>query len=122
MLWIELCEGKDKMRAKPFSQDFGATAACVMRGVVSSRNILPLPLAGESSPRLHPEGNEEHKRLFLGDSWFGSVKAVAYVDQSINHACMVIKTGHSRAPKKFLEERTEKNPGGTWNTLEGRCC
>ena len=46
------------MRAKPLSQDLGATAACVMRGVVSSRKILLLPLAGESSPSLHPEGNE----------------------------------------------------------------
>jgi len=48
------------------------------------------------------------------------VKAVAPVGQSKNHACMVIKTGHSRTPKKFLEERMAQFPGGTWITLEGR--
>ena len=33
---------------------------------------------------------------------------------------MLVKTAHSRSPKKFLDETMKDFPGGTWITLEGR--
>ena len=60
----------------------------------------------------------ERQKLFLGDSWFGSVKSVATVGRTGNHACMMVKTAYSRSPKKFLEETMKDFPGGTWITME----
>ena len=111
---MEVCEGKDRMMRKAYYNELGATAACVIRGVLGTADIRQA-----QSGELLSEGIEP-KRLFLADSWFGSVKAVSAVAQSGNHACMVIKTGHSRVPKKFLEEKMAHFPGGTWITLEGR--
>ena len=59
-------------------------------------------------------------KLFLGDSWFGSVKSVATVCRTGNHACMMVKTGYSRSPKKFLEETMKDFPGGTRITKKGK--
>ena len=36
MCWLELQEGKDAMRAKPYSRLLGVTAACVKRSVVQA--------------------------------------------------------------------------------------
>ena len=96
------------MATKEYQQELGATAACVLRGVKAT---------GDSNSR--PESNETGK-LFLGDSWFGSVKAAANVALAGHHACMMVKTAHSRSPKKFLDETMKDFPGGTWITLEGR--
>ena len=60
------------------------------------------------------------KHLWLGDSWFGSVKTVANIGMMGHHAVMVIKTAHSRSPKKFFEETMADFPGGTWMVMEGR--
>ena len=108
MVWLELQEGKNRMATKEYQQELGATAACVLRGVKAT---------GDSNSR--PESNETGK-LFLGDSWFGSVKAAANVALAGHHACMMVKTAHSRSPKKFLDETMKDFPGGTWITLEGR--
>ena len=62
----------------------------------------------------------DRKRLWLGDSWFGSVKTVANIGKMGQHACMIIKTAHTRLPKKFLEQKMADFPGGTWIVMEGR--
>ena len=59
-------------------------------------------------------------RLYFGDSWFGSVKAVCQVRKLGHHACFAIKTAYSRTLKKFLEETMKDFPGGTWIVMEGR--
>ena len=33
ILWLEIQEGKDRMRKEIFSEELGRTATCVMRGV-----------------------------------------------------------------------------------------
>ena len=98
-------------------QVHGSTAACVIRGVMASANLSSFPSENDQDP---PNMNYEHpkKRLFFGDSWFGSVKAVSSVAQAGHHACMMVKTAHSRSPKKFLEDKMKDFPGGTWITLE----
>ena len=39
MMWLEVQEGKDRMKKKPY-QNLGGTAACVMRGVKESCDFL----------------------------------------------------------------------------------
>ena len=62
----------------------------------------------------------ERKCLYIGDSWFGSVKACGSVGELGHHGIFVVKTGHSRTPKAFLEKTMESMPGGTWITLRGK--
>ena len=108
MVWLELQEGKNRMATKPWQDRLGATAACVLRGVIATADCTPRPESFEAG------------KLYLGDSWFGSVKSVANVAMLGHHACMLVKTAHSRSPKKFLDETMKDFPGGTWITLEGR--
>ena len=96
------------MTTKEYQQKLGATATCVLRGIMAT---------GDSNSRF--ESNETGK-LFLGDSWFGSMKSFANVALAGHHACMLVKTAHSRSPNKFLDETMKDFPGGTWITLEGR--
>ena len=36
ILWLEIQEGKDRMRKEIFSEELGRTATCVMRGVINT--------------------------------------------------------------------------------------
>ena len=111
MLWLEIQEGKERMKSKPF-QNMGGTTACVMRGVAAcGSTFMNLPLLNEEESIHEP-------RVFYGDSWFGSVKAAVEVAKQGHHACFLVKTGHSKSPKKFLEEEMKDFPGGTWITLK----
>ena len=92
-------------------QVLGSTAACVLRGVQATEKLTRFPT-------VHDEGEEVSQRLYYGDSWFGSVKAVAAVAQAGYYACFIIKTGHSRSPKAWLEAKMKDYPGGTWITLQ----
>ena len=116
MIWLEIQEGVDRMSKKEFS-NVGGTVACVIRGVKASQDLQHIPL-DELTMDVDIEG--ERPKLFLGDSWFGSVKSVATVGRTGNHACMIVKTAYSRSPKKFLEETMKDFPGGTWITMEGK--
>ena len=42
-------------------------------------------------------------RLYIGDSWFGSVKADKVVALADEHAIFIAKTAFSRSPKKWLD-------------------
>jgi len=108
MVWLELQEEKNKMSTKEYQQELGVTDACVLRGVMAT---------GDSNSRF--ESNETGK-LFLSDSWFGSVKSFANVVLAGHHACILVKTANSRSSKKFLDETMKDFPRGTWITLEGR--
>ena len=110
MAWLEIQEGKERMAKKDFFIELGATAGCVMRGVKN----------GEKYESESDNNESTKKDLWLGDSWFGSVKACASVGRAGHHCCFVVKTGHGRSPKKFLEEKMKDMPGGTWIVLEGR--
>ena len=91
MLWLEIQEGKDRMKTKDFQGRLGGTAACVMRGVKASENL-------EHIPNFERNDKEPRSRLFFADSWFGSVKTVATLGLAYHHTCMTIKTAHVRSP------------------------
>ena len=72
------------------------------------------------SPDSLPPVTSSQKCCYFGDGLFGSVRAVAAVGQPGHHACMAVKTAHTRSPKAWLEEEMKEYPGGTWIVLEGR--
>ena len=41
MLWLEIQEGKERMKTKEFQGRLVGTAACVMRGVKASEDLEP---------------------------------------------------------------------------------
>ena len=84
--------------------------------------VLIFPPAAEDEDENENENenvNEDRKRLWCGDSWFGSVKCAANIAKMGQHCIMQIKTGHARYPKNFFEEAMKDFPGGTWIIMEG---
>ena len=58
--------------------------------------------------------------MYLGDSWFSSVKAEKLVALASDQEIFVVKTYHARCPEACIEEKTRNFPGGTWIVLEER--
>ena len=119
LCWLEVQEGKERMSKKQYHMSLGACSATVMRGVVDSSSSVPIPL-GVERPMVDNDGSEgtNYKKLFLGDSWFGSVRSCLEVAKAGHHSCFIIKQGNARSPKKFLEETMKDFPGGIWIVLE----
>ena len=119
MIWLEICEGKERMKNKEFFSELGATSSCVMRGVKSVRmfDFIPDELGDSNEGDTIP--SDTKKRVWMGDSWFGSVRSAANVSLAGQHCIMQVKTAHSRFPKSFLDEKMKDFPGGTWITMEG---
>ena len=105
MTWIKTQEGKERMTRQDFFLELGASAGCVMRGVKN----------GEKYESESDNNKSSTTDLWLGDSCFGSVKACASVSRAGHHCYFVIKTGHGRSPKRFLEEKIE---GHVWRNMD----
>ena len=119
MIWLEICEGKERMKNKEFVRELGATSSCVMRGSSSVRNFDFIPDELDATDEADTIPSDTRKRLWMGDSWFGSVRSAANLSLAGQHCIMQVKTAHSRFPKSFLDEKMKDYPGGTWITMEG---
>ena len=97
MIHLEIQEGKDAMRDKPFSRDLGGTAACVKR----------------MCDKTCAKGS-----TLAGDSWFGSVKSCLAVAKTGVEFIGVIKTAHKLFPKNFLESSLKDKSAGSRLVLE----
>ena len=105
-LYLEIQRGRDGMGNAEFVCDMKKTAACCCRmakGTVST--------------------NEEQQGgtvdTYLGDSWFASVDAAVELKKRFNANFIgVVKTNHSRYPKKWLEETMKDWPPGSHVVLE----
>ena len=75
ILWLEIQEGKHRVSTKKYQQEIGATAVCVFREVHKTGVSNTLP-----NCKYHKD--DAPTKLFLGDSWFGSVKAAANVQNA----------------------------------------
>ena len=140
---IEIQEGKERMKKKEFNKDLGTTAGCVMRMIDELKHQAKVNLPGDWNEWVDPSAQEPEAapsqdgsdlvseisdqialdaptEIWLGDSWFGSVKSVAHAARRGVHAVTMVKTAHSRSPKKFLEAEMQGMPGGVWIVLEGR--
>ena len=76
----------------------------------------------EATDEPEPVAEEARKRLYLADSWFGSVKTAENVIQSRHHCTMIIKTAHVRPPKKWLDETMKGMHGGVMSALHDVLC
>ena len=99
------------MMKKDYQRALGATTACVLRGARDVR---------DSEPLVTEEEEEGNKRIYYGDSWFGSVKAAASLSMAGDHCVMAVKTAHARFPKTYLENKMENFSGGAWIVMEGK--
>ena len=118
MTWLEIQEGKDRMNKKEFHRSLGTTSACCMRGLKATEG-KPFSSLGTRDGEGEEEEQPKRKRLYFGDSWFGSVKTCVAIGKVEHHAFMMVKTAHARSPKNWLEEKMKDYPGGTWIVLEG---
>jgi len=100
------------MCALEYTHDLGGTAACVMRGVTKVSHF--------SHHRQREIESVDVPYFFFGDSWFGSIKEASNVKVTDHHSCFLVKTGHSRNPKAFLEDKMKDFQDGTWITLEAK--
>ena len=75
------------------------------------------PVEDESSPVA--EEVRKRKRLFLADSWFGSVKDAENFIESRHHGTFIIKTARDRSPKKSLNATMKGMPGRMCIVLKG---
>lgn len=99
------------MSNKEYQKEVSSKTECVIRGAKEIRDSEPF--------LIDLEGNMQ-KRIYFGDSWFGSVKAAASMGNTGNHCMMAVKTAHGLYPKLFLEEKMKKVPGGKWMVMETR--
>ena len=49
------------------------------------------------------------------------MKSAVEVALAGHHCVMMVKTAHSRYPRKFLNDNMMDFPGGTWVTMRGKC-
>ena len=106
ILWLEIQEDKDWARHRDYCQRIGGTAACVMRVVTEVAHF-------KHHHDVNIEDNNDTQYLFIGDSWYGLVKAAVNVKIAGHCVCLMAKTSHSRRPKIFLEETMKYFLGGT---------
>eukprot|EP00560_Eucampia_antarctica_P004831 CAMPEP_0197843006 /NCGR_PEP_ID=MMETSP1437-20131217/47071_1 /TAXON_ID=49252 ORGANISM="Eucampia antarctica, Strain CCMP1452" /NCGR_SAMPLE_ID=MMETSP1437 /ASSEMBLY_ACC=CAM_ASM_001096 /LENGTH=108 /DNA_ID=CAMNT_0043452979 /DNA_START=700 /DNA_END=1026 /DNA_ORIENTATION=- len=83
MIWLKICESKDRMRTKYFVRDLGSKTACTLQGVTYVRELDFLSVSDdvEQNSKVEVETNpsDTKKRMWLGDSWFGSVRTAANI-------------------------------------------
>ena len=83
------------MKNKEYFKELGTTAACCLRGVKDTSDI----------PSVNGEEEEKPKRLYFGDSWFGSVKTSVAIGKAGHHAFMMVKTAHACSQKSCWRRR-----------------
>ena len=103
-----------------FPEELGGTSACVMRGVRNTSKFKHHTSEKDDDDYEEIEEPEE-PFFYLGDSWFGYVKACVNIRRAGHYDCFIIKTAHTRSPKKYFEQEIKDYPGGIWITMEGRC-
>ena len=106
-LYLEIQRGGKGMSDTEFVSDMKKTAACcchMAKGTVSSTSDK------------HADGYTD---TYLGDSWFSSVDTVVALKKCFNANFIgVIKTNHSRYPKKWLEETMKEWPPSSHLVLQ----
>ena len=73
----------------------------LMRGVVASSSWIVFPL-GVRRPFVDDKASEgNHKKLFLGDSWFRSLRSCLEVTKAGHHSCFILSKATQGAPSSF---------------------
>ena len=89
------------MLKKPYHSLLDACFAILMRGVVASLSRVLCPL-GVRRPFVDDKASEgNHKKLFLGYSWFRSVRSCLKVTKAGHHSCFILSKATQGAPSSF---------------------
>eukprot|EP00854_Cymbomonas_tetramitiformis_P027857 gene27857-34414_t len=97
MIFVELQEGKERDRLKPYTREHGTTTAFLLRVI--------------DALQLRGKGKE-----FYADSWFGSVKAAVLMLERGNYLKGLVKTNtkfYPLAELKALAVGVDKQPHST---------
>ena len=79
---------------------------------------VSLELMSHSIKTNQTENELRTQELFLGDAWFSSIDlAILTKTEHNSNYIGVVKTNHSRYPKKFLEKTMSKWPSGSYLNL-----
>ena len=116
MLHIEVQKGKERISNAEYVAELRATAACTKRLVSGTKWTVA---EREETEDTNDQTNDTHLpgELWLGDSWFTSVKAVNAI-ADMGDFIRVVKTAHSNYPKKFLEQKMKQWPSGSHFVME----
>ena len=109
-LYLEIQRGKQGMANEKYNDDMKKMAACSVRMAEGTRSCT--------------SNDERHGRqdTYLGDSWFASVDVVVELRKRLNAQFIgIIKTNHSKFPKKWLESTMKNWPPGSHLVLETTC-
>ena len=109
-LHLEIQRGKIAMKDPKFAEYgdvFGGTVACSKR------------MSKNTTRTINDIDDNGVKNLWLGDSWFASVKTTIQLAPYGNFIG-IVKTAHSFFPKKWLENKMKNWPAGSSLVLEGR--
>ena len=106
MIYLEVQEGKEGMRNKPYFSTYGSTSSCTLRLAKGTKNNGNRP-----DPTV--------KNLYYGDSWFASFRTAVALKKELDVEFVgVVKTAHKHFPKKYLEDTMKDWPPGTHLILE----
>ena len=110
MSHLYLCRKKDdKTNVSTFENKTNKKTARV------SLDLMQVSKLDRSSK---PDTDDSPKDLFLGDAWFSSVDLAILCRTKLDCDWIgVVKTNHSRYPKKYLEQIMSKWPGGSFLNL-----
>ena len=86
LIWLEVQEGKERMREKKY-KEHGTTTACTLRGIERCRRYDAVPVEGIDANDYEEADliDSNKKRLWIGDSWFGSVKTAENIAKMGQH-------------------------------------
>ena len=112
MIWLETQERMKRMKKEHVK--IRVTAACVMRGVECTGNNFSYIDLVEDEHAPVAEEVRKRKRLFLADSWLGSVTTVENFMESRHHGTFIVKTSHTRSPKMVRCD----NEGYVWWNMD----
>lgn len=103
-LYLEIQEGRDAMRRAEHTNELSVTKACTVR--LCENTQREEESVDENEVDIFRQ-NDDNKPVdtYLGDSWFGHVDTCLYIKKKLKRNFIgVIKTGHSRFPRKYLEK------------------
>jgi len=89
------------MKTESYYHELGATAGCTLRLGVRT-NALP-----------------RSRSIFMGNSWFDSVKAAAATAEKGMEGIYQFKLNHELYSKDFIEDSLDEAPGGTHIVMQG---
>eukprot|EP00978_Attheya_sp_CCMP212_P033928 scaffold139680_cov35-Attheya_sp.AAC.1 len=118
---LELQRGKDPMKKLEFFSAHKSCCACSLRLSKESLHCGQGICGTDDVPIGEEDSLSPAHELFYADAWFASVEVATHTKLKFDSDFVgPVKMGHSRFPKKWLEEKMKDWPGGTWLVLEGK--